>query len=180
MASNSARQFKVFLSVEGGTVKIGEGQIRATVSGQGLVSGITSWDGKIQITELFERLVVGTDFLYGVASFTESVQTKFISPHTAVASDTFSRLRFETQSFVVQALNENLTNTVIIRSYTMDTGSPGEYDHSVVLISGDAFLLRSDYSYLSTETQINFGKMNTLSIETVKYSRIDSLEVSVC
>ena len=180
VASNSARKFQVFLSAEGGTVKIGEGQIRATVSGQGLVSGITSWDGKIQITELFERLAVGTDFLYGVASFTESVQTEFILPHTAVASDTFSRLRFETQSFVVQALNENLSNTVIIRSYTMDTGSPGEYDHSVVLISSDAFLLKSDYSYLSTETQINYGKMNTLSIETVKYSRIDSLEVSVC
>lgn len=32
VASNSARQFKVFLSVEGGTVKIGEGQIRATAS----------------------------------------------------------------------------------------------------------------------------------------------------
>ena len=67
-----------------------------------------------------------------------------------------------------------------IRHEGQDTGSPGEYDHSVVLISGDAFLLRSDYSYLSTETQINYGKMNTLSIETVKYSRIDSLEVSVC
>ena len=37
---NSENTFDVYLSMEGGTVSIGEAQIRATISGQGLVAGI--------------------------------------------------------------------------------------------------------------------------------------------
>lgn len=35
----------------GGSAKIGAGNIRATISGQGLAAGFDEWDGKITITE---------------------------------------------------------------------------------------------------------------------------------
>lgn len=44
---------------------IGELQIRATISGQGLVAGIGDWNGRINITESFDSIkFTGIDFSY--------------------------------------------------------------------------------------------------------------------
>lgn len=89
-------------------------------------------------------------------------------------------IRFDPQAFVVFALNENLTDTIIIKTFTLDVYNPGHYDHSVVLVDGDSFVLKSDYTFIGEDIAINYGLMKHLAIDTTKYDRIDSLEVSLC
>ena len=48
---NSSNTFSVYLKISGGTVTIGEAQIRATISGQGLAAGLGDWNGRISINE---------------------------------------------------------------------------------------------------------------------------------
>lgn len=77
---NSENTFEVYLSITGGTLTIGELQIRATISGQGLVASIGDWNGRINITESFDSIkFTGMDFSYDRlnerVSFVEVVQT---------------------------------------------------------------------------------------------------------
>ncbi len=48
---NSSNPFSVYLKTSSGTVSIGEAQIRATISGQGLAAGLGDWNGRISINE---------------------------------------------------------------------------------------------------------------------------------
>lgn len=48
---NSGNTFAVSLKCTNGTLTIGEQQIRATISGQGLVAGLGDWNGRVSITE---------------------------------------------------------------------------------------------------------------------------------
>ena len=180
VASNVGQRFSVLLSAEGGTVQIDEGQIRATISGQGLVSGLSGWDGRIEVTEFIGRInsCFPAEFSYRV--FSEQLTSTQDDPQENAATDTLSRIRFDPQAFVVFALNENLTDTVIIKTFTLDIYNPGHYDHSLVLIDGDAFVLKSDYNIIGEDTEINYGLMKHLAIDTTKFDRIDSMEVSLC
>jgi len=180
VASNVGQRFAVLLSAENGTVEIGEGQIRATISGQGLVSGLSGWDGRIEVTEFVERIASGYPAAFGYRVFTEKYGVVAEPPQESGANESISRIRYDAQAYVVFALNENLTDTVIIKTFTLDVYNPGHYDHSVVLVDGDSFVLKSDYNFIGEDTDINYGLMKHIAIDTTKYDRIDSLEVSLC
>lgn len=49
MIENSSNTFSMYLKISTGTVKIGETQIRAIISGQGLAAGLGDWNGRINI-----------------------------------------------------------------------------------------------------------------------------------
>lgn len=51
VVENSNNTLSVSLVMEGGTLTIEERQIKATISGQGLVAGVGNWDGKVEVTE---------------------------------------------------------------------------------------------------------------------------------
>lgn len=55
---NSENVLSVFLKVEGGSANIGEGQLRATISGQGLVAGIGDWNGRISLVLPIKMVVI--------------------------------------------------------------------------------------------------------------------------
>ncbi|MDD4432078.1 MAG: hypothetical protein PHN48_00090 [Parabacteroides sp.] len=180
VASNTGQRFTVLLSAEGGHASIDIGQIRATISGQGLVSGLSGWDGRIELTDFVDRVDMQTGFNYTVERFLEAVDCRTSDVPGSIIRENLGRIRYDAQAFVVFALNENLTDTIIIKTFTLDTNNPGEYDPTVVLIVGDAFVLKSDYNYEGQDETINYGLMKKLSIETERFSRIDSLEVSFC
>lgn len=58
VAENSSNTLSVHLMLEDGTLFIGEYQIKATISGQGLVSGLGNWNGEIDITEFMELIPI--------------------------------------------------------------------------------------------------------------------------
>ena len=180
VASNTTRRFSVLLSCESGSVHIGEGQIRATLSGQGLVSGLSGWDGRINISDFIGRLDTGLPFPYAVVAFDGTATVQPMPPQGAEATDTAARIRYDGQPFVVLALNENLTDTIIIKTFTLDTENPGQYDPALVEISSGAFVLKSDYIFTGQADSINYGLLERLALDNTQFDRIDSLEVSLC
>lgn len=58
VAENSANSLAMSLSMAGGTAMIGEGQIRATISGQGLVAEQGEWDGTVSASDTLPAVTV--------------------------------------------------------------------------------------------------------------------------
>ncbi len=69
---NSSNNLSVSLKISDGLVTIGEGKIKATISGQGLVAGQGEWDGKLEIVDTFENSNIDGDF--GVEIFDDTVE----------------------------------------------------------------------------------------------------------
>lgn len=180
VGSNVGQRFTVLLSCEGGTVQIDEGQIRATISGQGLVSGLTGWDGRIEVTEYFERFASGIPSEFTFRGFQDFADAAYEPPQDTNGIVVFPRIHYDAQGFTVLALNENLFDSIVIKTFRLDIDNPGEYDHSFIQIEGDAFVLKSDYVVIGEDAAINYGLMKHIAIDTTKYDRIDSLEVSLC
>ncbi|SFR94768.1 hypothetical protein [Anaeromicropila populeti] len=177
---NCENTLSVFLKVSGGSCDIGESQIRATITGQGLVAGIGDWNGRISITESFERIpFVHTDF--GFRELRDSVMATFPAKADTGIQQRISRIAFAGMQFGYARLNERISVIEVIQTFTMDAKFPGEYDQTIIeLNDADAFCLISDYTAVSTAEEINAGQLQHLAINTDPYERVENLEVKLC
>lgn len=82
--ANSENTLSVFFKIGGGTLTIGESQIRATISGQGLVAGIGDWNGRISISETIDRIPIAQT-AFGYDAFTDTAAAIF--PKIGASSD---------------------------------------------------------------------------------------------
>ncbi len=184
---NSENTFDVFLSVDGGTVNIGESQIRATISGQGLVAGIGDWNGRIAINDVITRIGIA-DVDFGHTAITDSAAA--IHPWTDFygLAQALTRIAITEVSFGYDLLNERITATEVIKTFTMDAEYPPRYNMTLVglnedlvgLNEDDAFVMVCDYAIVSAEEEINHGRMQHLTVDTTPYERVESLEVELC
>lgn len=177
---NSENTFEVYLSITGGTLTIGELQIRATISGQGLVAGIGDWNGRINITESFDSIkFTGMDFSY--ASLTDSTMVQFPPRNDFSMRQVFEAIAFTGMDFGYDRLNERVSVVEVVQTFTMDVTAPGEYDLTVIEINeSDAFCLISDYTQVSEEAEINAGFLQKLEIDTTPFERVEKMEVTEC
>ena len=71
---NSSNTFSMYLKISNGSMKIGEAQIRATISGQGLAAGLGDWNGRININENIGNIsIMDVPFVADVFKDTASV-----------------------------------------------------------------------------------------------------------
>jgi len=176
---NSENTFEVYLSITGGTLTIGELQIRATISGQGLVAGIGDWNGRINITETLDRLSVDGQFAYIALSDSASATFPAITPMGLTQG--IGRLKLDEASFGYDLLNERVTAVETIKTFTLDADFPPAYDQTKVEITENgAFCLISDWAFVSAEENINSGQLQHLAINTTPYERVESMEVEPC
>lgn len=177
---NSENTFTMWLKVEDGFGKIGETQIRATLSGQGLVAGIGDWNGRITVTDSFADIAINhpgmkVDRLVSSAS---AVLPKQARP---MFTQRFGRITIEPLQFGYDLLNERVTCVEVVHTFTMDKTYPGEYDPVVIEINDeDAFQMVCDYTYVSAEGEIAYGNLQVLDIDTTPFERVESMEVSIC
>ena len=177
---NSENTFDVYLSVDGGTVNIGESQIRATISGQGLVAGIGDWNGRIAINDVITRIGIA-DVDFGHTAITDSAVA--IHPWTDFygLTQTFARIAITEVEFGYDVLNERITATEVVKTFTMDAEYPPHYNMTLVEVNEDgAFVMVSDYAFVSAEEEIDHGRMQHLALDTTPYERVESLEVELC
>ena len=84
-------------------------------------------------------------------------------------------------AFGYDLLNERITATEVIKTFTMDATHPPHYDVVVVGINEkDAFTLISDYAVVSAEEEINSGKLQHLTVDTTPFERVENMEVELC
>lgn len=177
---NSENTLSIFLKLDGGTLTIGESQIRATISGQGLVAGIGDWNGRISISESIDRIdITGTGLEY--YDFTDSVELKFPQAKSPVFRQRISRISIGDGDFGYDLLNERLTVLEVIKTFTVDTDFPPHYDRTRVDINeNNAFCMISDYTFVSASEEINSGTLQHLAVDTEQFERVEKLEVTKC
>lgn len=177
---NTENTFDVYLSMSGGTVNIGESQIRATISGQGLVAGIGDWNGRISISEVIGRIAIA-ETTFGYDAFTDSVTAVFPENATPSIVQTLARIPITDITFGYDLLNERVSLTEIISYFTLDTESEVVYDPIVVEITeDDKFCLVTEYSFVSSGAEINYGSLQSLAIDTTQYESVENMEVELC
>ena len=181
VGENTDNTFSVYMNIVGnGSAFIKAGHIRATIYGQGLAAGLNVWDGKIKIEEEFSD-IPWNDQVYTVNRITTTINAEFIDVDRNGLSTEVGRITFGQWLFTVNELNENLNADTVIKSFTVDHIYPPLYDHRYVEIVSNAFCLISNY-YIpsSTEAAINYGRSSVLSINTIQFDSVGSIEVIKC
>lgn len=93
VVENSSNTLSVYLKASSGVVNIEEGQIKATISGQGLVAGVGEWNGRIDVSDTFSSILI---------------------PQTNFTIENFTDTLVISQQFVVsQAITQNISNVLI-------------------------------------------------------------------
>lgn len=177
---NSENTFTMWLKVEDGFGKIGETQIRATLSGQGLVAGIGDWNGRISVTDSFADIAINHPGVkvHKLVSSASAILPKQAKP---MFSQSFGRIEIAPLQFGYDLLNERVTCVEVIHTFTMDKDFPGEYDPLVIELNEEnAYRMICDYTYVSAEEDIAYGKLQVLDIDTTPFERVESMEVSIC
>jgi hypothetical protein len=170
------------MSIEGGgSAEIQQGNIRATISGQGLAAGLNVWDGKITVTEVWSEDVEWDINSYTVNSYTSSATVKNIGPTLRSLTQSFGRIAFSNTDFSINALNESLNEEAWVKSFTVDQIYPPAYDSTYVEVVDGAFQMISEYETPeSMEGTVNYGRMSVLSINTEQFESVGNLEVIKC
>lgn len=181
VGQNTDNTFSVYMNIIGsGSALIKAGNIRATISGQGLAAGLNIWDGKITVEDEF------SEFSWNVPGFTVERYVDYPSivlknPVRPSLTSEFGGVAFGQLVFKVNELNENLNAEPMVRSFTVDYIYPPAYDDRYIEVVDNAFCLISDfYVPSSTEGTINYGRTSVLSINTEQFDSVGSIEVIKC
>lgn len=174
--------FSVYMNIEsGGSVKIGAGNIRATISGQGLAAGFNEWDGKITITETVGNTIFWENGKYSVDNFINAFTSFRQNPINPPVTETVGRIEIIPWSFEVTSLDENLNAVPMIKSFTVDSIYPPVYNGKYVRIVDASFLMIASYEVPeSVEGTVNYGRMSVLAIDTEQFESVESMEVFKC
>ena len=76
--------------------------------------------------------------------------------------------------------NERVTAVEVIKTFTMDKDFTGEYAQvSIELTEDCVYRMVCDYTYVSSEEEIEYGLLQVLDTDTTPFERVESMEVSI-
>ena len=181
VGENTDNTFNVYMNIiGGGSAIIKAGNIRATVSGQGLAAGLNIWDGKITVEDEFSDLTWNVPG-YSVERFVDTPNVHIDGPMRPDFTQNIGRVSLGSWNFSIRLLNENLNAEPMVRSFTVDYIYPPVYDDRYIEVVDNAFCLISDfYVPSSTEGSVNYGRTSVLSINTEQFDSVGSIEVIKC
>lgn len=171
----SVHTFRVYMLTAAGTVGIERFQVVAAIRGQGLVSDVVPWDGKIKIDEEFEVLGLGsnTNILPITAIPSHAVQG--IPKHSM--DDQFSILQLAS-NVIIEPMIVNVYPTNVIEKNTIDMTRSYTYDQFYVK-RNESFTLNTEYVYTSVQQPIDSGQVRIISINTENFKEITSIEEAI-
>lgn len=180
VVENSENVLSVYLKIDGGNLTIGESQIRATISGQGLVAGIGDWNGRISISEVIERIAI-TEMDFSYTPITDTGAVIFPRIELQPITQALTRVAITDVAFNYDLLNERVTAVEVVNTFTLDKDFPPQYDPILVEINDSgAFCMVCDYTYVSASEEINVGVLQHLVIDTTDFERVEDMEVTTC
>lgn len=180
VVANSENTLAVLLELSSGSASIGEAQIRATVSGQGLVAGLGEWNGRCNFTDMIGRITI-PDAEFGIFALDDELTVEFPVHEPYVIQQNIGRILIPDAAFGYDLLNSLITVDEIYKTFTMDEDFPGTYDDRVIAIKyNGAFYMMNDVELAGSTDTINYGILQRVDIDTAPYSSIESIEVSLC
>ena len=122
---NSSNTFSMYLKISSGSAKIGEAQIRATISGQGLAAGLGDWNGRININENIGYISI-TDVPFVADVFKDTVSVTFPSQKTQGLTQTIGNIPITDQNYDADAFTDRAWITEILRTFVLTSvrGNP--------------------------------------------------------
>lgn len=93
VVANSENTLAVLLEMSSGSASIGEAQIRATVSGQGLVAGLGEWNGRCNFTDHISRIEI-PDAEFGIFGLEDELVVEFPIHEPYVIQQNIGRIVF--------------------------------------------------------------------------------------
>ncbi len=178
---NSENTLSVLLNLSGGTMTIGESQIRATISGQGLVAGTGDWNGRISISETIDRIAIDGTGLIPDTIIDEIASVRFPADQPYICTQTIGRIEIGSEGLTFDRLNERLSVVEVVKTFTVDEDFPPAYDVTKIeLLPSGAFCMINDYTFVSQTEEINRGLLQHLTVDTEQFERVEKLEVTKC
>lgn len=180
VVENSANTFSMWLMISGGKITIGEAQIRATISGQGLAAGLGEWNGRIDVEEYIGDIPVG-ESSYSIDAFKGSVTIAFPPLEKPGLVQAIGDIAIGSQSISIDGFTDRIIFTEIIKSYILSTlsGRPS-YSKFVGIRAENGvekFVLQTDYKLSSTAISINSGYAEELTVDTSFLQTTDSVDI---
>ena len=180
VVENSANTFSMWLMISGGKITIGEAQIRATISGQGLAAGLGEWNGRIDIEEYIGEIPVG-DGSYSIDTFKGSVNVAFPPLEKPGLVQAIGDIAIGSHSISIDGFSDRIIISEIIKSYILSTLSGRPSYSKLVGIRAEngveKFVLQTDYKLSSAAMSINSGYAEELTVDTSFLQEVDSVDI---
>lgn len=174
---NSSNTFSVYLKISEGSVSIGEAQIRATISGQGLAAGLGDWNGRININETIGFVGIAEE-PFVTDEYGDTLSIIFPPRRDSGLTQTIADISITEESFNIDEFTDRTWITEILRTFVMTNvrGNP-KYNNYVALNNEEQFMLRKRYSIESAPESLGFGYMETLVVDTSFYDSVSDIQI---
>ena len=176
VAPNSANNLTVLMKIAGGTAHIGANQIKATISGQGLVAGLGEWNGKLTAEETIELYSLKFYPTTPIA-MVDGCVVSTDEPTSKNLSATISLLPLRKRGIKIRGIREKLSVEQIVEGWTFTTAVDSTYATDWVITDGGVFALRHNFSAVSAMQEIDQGLCAALSVDTTIFKSMEGIEV---
>lgn len=174
---HSSNTFSMYLKISEGSASIGETQIRATLSGQGLAAGLGEWNGRININQNIGDVYYNEE-PFVVDEFSSAVAVVFPVRDGGDFIQPFGDIAYNEENFTVDGFTERLWIAEILRSFTLTSvrGRP-KYGEYMTINSEEQFTLRKRYSGDSAPCSMDLGFVEELVLDTSFYDAVEDVEI---
>lgn len=174
----SSNTFSMYLKISEGSVKIGEAQIRATISGQGLAAGLGDWNGRISINENIGFVEI-SDVPFMADDFDDELSVVLPDIHRSGISQTIGNIAITETRFGVDTFTDRTWIAEILRTFVLTStrGNP-KYNGYVTVNSNEQFVLRKRHILDSAPESLEHGFMESLLIDTSFLESVEQITVN--
>ena len=167
----ASHRWSVRLLCTGGVVRIGKGQLRATITGQGMAAG-DIWDGTLTLEETLAR-VARPAKLRQILAIYGDVTTKMQKPLGTTAAELLARIPRTTPR---RAVNGQAPKRSTTYAYY---GLPLAFDADFVQLDADGWRLRTSWQYDAVPQEIDTGTLLCAAADTGNLAEVSKIEVSI-
>lgn len=173
----SVHTFRVYMLTDAGTARIERFGAVASIRGQGLVSSVVPWDGRIECEDIFDRdIIIESNltfekFIDQLNSVTQQI------PDGGTFNDAFSPITVQSQLSFTSFI-DHLDMSPVIQKNTIDVTRINDisFNERFVIIRDEAFKVNNDYEFVSVQQPIDQGQLRVISIDTDSFKVIESIE----
>lgn len=167
----ASHRWSVRLLCTGGVVRIGKGQLRATITGQGMAAG-DIWDGTLTLEETLAR-VTRPAKLRQILAIYGDVTTEMQKPFGSTAAERLARIPRTTPR---RAVNGQAPKRSTTYAYY---GLPLAFDVDFVQLDADGWRLRTSWQYDAVPQEIDTGTLLCAAADTGNLAEVSKIEVSI-
>lgn len=175
---NSSNTFSMYLKISTGTVKIGEAQIRATISGQGLAAGLGDWNGRININENIGFISI-SDVPFVADVFKDKMSISFPTSRRSGITQSIGNIAIVDQNFAADSFTDRAWITEILRTFVLTSvrGNP-KYNGYITINNETQFLLRKRYVQQSEPISLDHGYVEDMRVDISYFDKVDGVEIN--